>query len=126
MHDLPVLRDLFYVLAVVVPAALLAHRLRVPPIVVYLLGGTAIGPHALGIVQSEKEVHVLAEIGVVLLLFTIGLEFSLKKLVRLRRVVFVTGGLQVVAIRGCRPCPGQLMLRKRLLRTATRNRSAIR
>ena len=100
MHELPVLRDLFSILAVVVPAALVGHRLKIPPIVVYLFGGTCIGPHALGIVQDEKAVHVLAEIGVVLLLFTIGLEFSLKKMIRLRRVVFLAGGLQVVATTG--------------------------
>lgn len=97
MHDLPILRDLFFIMAVVVPAALLGHRLRIPPIVIYLFGGICIGPQALGIVQSEKEVHVLAEIGVVLLLFTIGLEFSLQKLIRLRRFVFLAGGLQVAA-----------------------------
>jgi CPA2 family monovalent cation:H+ antiporter-2 len=97
MHDLPILRDLFYILAVVVPAALIGHRLRIPPIVIYLFGGICIGPQALGIVQSEKEVHVLAEIGVVLLLFTIGLEFSLQKLIRLRRFVFLAGGFQVTA-----------------------------
>ncbi|MCR9142336.1 MAG: cation:proton antiporter [bacterium] len=109
MHDLPILRDLFYILAVVVPAALIGHRLRIPPIVIYLFGGICIGPQALGIVHSEKEVHVLAEIGVVLLLFTIGLEFSLQKLIRLRRVVFLSGGLQVVATAAVVWLGGRLM-----------------
>jgi CPA2 family monovalent cation:H+ antiporter-2 len=62
----------------------------------YLLVGVAIGPHAMGWIQSSEEVRTLGEIGVVFLMFSIGLEFSLPKLVTMRRIVFGLGAAQVV------------------------------
>ncbi len=73
----------------------LCNRLRVPAIVGFLLSGTLAGPHGLGLVSSVEEVEDLAEIGVVLLLFTIGLEFSLRRMVQIGRLVVVGGALQV-------------------------------
>lgn len=73
-----------------------AFRLmRLPPMLGYLLIGIVIGPHALGWVPSSKETSHLAEFGIVFLMFSIGLEFSLARLVAMRRTVFGLGGLQV-------------------------------
>ena len=89
------LRDLvlIYALAVVVAGAF--SRLRVPPLVGFLVTGVLVGPHALGWVRSVHEVEVLAEVGVALLLFAIGIEFSLERMRRIQRLVFLGGGLQV-------------------------------
>lgn len=87
------------VAALVVAGALVAylgHRVGVVPIVGFLLAGVAIGPNALGLVEDREMVDAAAEVGVILLLFTIGLEFSLGRLARIRRPILVGGGLQVV------------------------------
>jgi monovalent cation:H+ antiporter-2, CPA2 family len=76
--------------------AYVAHRLGLVPIVGFLIAGIALGPHALGVIRDAALIEAAAEIGVVLLLFTIGIEFSLEKLARIPRLVFVGGGLQVV------------------------------
>ncbi len=85
--------------ALVVAGAIIAYisfRLRLVPIVGFLLAGVLIGPHALGLVSNREMVDNAAEIGVILLLFTIGIEFSLEKLARIKRLIFLGGGLQVV------------------------------
>lgn len=95
MESATILRDLVLLFALGALAAVVFERLRLPPLVGYMLTGVAIGPHALGLVRATDEVQPLAEIGVVLLLFTIGLQFSLRELLKLRRTVLVGGGLQV-------------------------------
>lgn len=85
--------------ALMVAGAIIAYisfRLRLVPIVGFLLAGVLIGPHALGLVSNRELVDNAAEIGVILLLFTIGIEFSLEKLASIKRLIFVGGGLQVV------------------------------
>jgi CPA2 family monovalent cation:H+ antiporter-2 len=67
------------------------------PIVGFLLAGVLIGPNQLGVVTDLEIVDAAAEVGVILLLFTIGMEFSLERLARLWRAIFVGGGLQVLA-----------------------------
>lgn len=74
----------------------LCSRLRVVPIVGFLLAGVLIGPNALGLVRDQAVVELVAEIGIVLLLFTIGIEFSLERLGRIRRYVFLGGGGKVL------------------------------
>ncbi len=76
--------------------AYISFRLRLVPIVGFLLAGVLIGPHALGLVNNRELVDNAAEIGVILLLFTIGIEFSLEKLASIKRLIFIGGGLQVV------------------------------
>jgi monovalent cation:H+ antiporter-2, CPA2 family len=73
-----------------------SSRLRVVPIVGFLLTGVAIGPHQLGLIDEPEVVEAAAEFGVILLLFTIGLEFSLERLARIWRLIVAGGGLQVV------------------------------
>ena len=97
MHEIPVLRDLVILVAVAIPVVIIAQRLRVPTVVGFLLTGIAIGPNALGLVAQPDSVSSLAEVGVVLLLFAIGLELSLSRIVRMRQWVIRGGGLQVLA-----------------------------
>ncbi|GAB3453849.1 cation:proton antiporter [Streptomonospora sediminis] len=74
----------------------LSTRVRVVPIVGFLLAGVVIGPHQLGLVSNTETVEAAAEIGVILLLFTIGIEFSLERLASIKRHVLLGGGIQVL------------------------------
>ena len=65
----------------------LLQKLKVPSIVGFLIAGAALGPHGFGMIREIREVELLAEVGVILLLFTIGLEISLKNLKRIRSAV---------------------------------------
>lgn len=71
------------------------NRLNIPSIVGFLLAGVIIGPHGIGLVKDTQAVEALAEIGVILLLFTIGIEFSTARLVKMKKAVIVVGGIQV-------------------------------
>lgn len=79
-----------------VAVVVLFRRLSMPPILGYLLVGAAIGPGALDIVAATEDKRYLAEFGVVFLMFSVGLEFSLPQLMAMRRLVFGFGGSQVV------------------------------
>lgn len=82
----------------IVAGALIAYisfRFKLVPIVGFLLAGVLIGPNALGLVKDRQLVDAAAEIGVILLLFTIGIEFSLEKLARIQKLIFGGGSLQV-------------------------------
>lgn len=86
--------------ALVLAAALIAYacfRIGLVPIVGFLVAGVVIGPHGVGLVRDQAMVDAAAEIGVMFLLFTIGIEFSLEKLGRIKRLIFGGGGLQVVS-----------------------------
>lgn len=74
--------------------------LNLPPMLGYLAVGIVIGPHAFGWAQESSTTHLLAEFGVVFLMFSIGLEFSLPKLISMRRAVFGLGMAQVVSTIG--------------------------
>lgn len=93
--ELTILRDIVIIFALSTFVNLLFTRLKVPTVVGYLITGIVAGPHLLALVHEEHNIEILAEVGVILLLFTIGLEFSLKHLVRIRRIVFFGGLLQV-------------------------------
>ncbi len=83
-------------LAAAVLAVVVCRFYALPPILGYLVAGLVLGPHALGLVANNAQTHALAEVGVVFLMFSIGLEFSLSKLRVMRREVFGLGGAQVV------------------------------
>jgi CPA2 family monovalent cation:H+ antiporter-2 len=75
--------------------AYVSHRLGLVPIVGFLIAGVVIGPNALGLVDDRELVDAAAELGVILLLFTIGVEFSLERLAAIKGLIFGGGGLQV-------------------------------
>jgi CPA2 family monovalent cation:H+ antiporter-2 len=93
--ELVILKDIVIIFALSTLVNLVFSRIRIPTVVGYLLTGILAGPHLLSFVDGEHEIETLAEIGVILLLFTIGIEFSLKHLLRIRRIVFFGGLLQV-------------------------------
>jgi CPA2 family monovalent cation:H+ antiporter-2 len=95
MTQIPFLQELLVVAGGAVLAAIFLGRLKLPIITVLLLAGAAVGPHGLRLVHDLHSIEILAEIGVVLLLFTIGLEFSLARLARIGKLVAVGGSLQV-------------------------------
>ncbi len=76
-------------------AVVIFRRFNLPPVLGYLLVGSLIGPHAFNLMQDIKSAQALAEFGVVFLMFSIGLEFSLPKLYAMKRIVFGLGLLQV-------------------------------
>jgi CPA2 family monovalent cation:H+ antiporter-2 len=93
--EIKLLQDIAIIFGLAIIVLQVCHRIKLPAIVGFLLTGGLVGPHGLHLVRSVHEVELLAEIGVVLLLFTIGLEFSLKELFRLKRQVLIGGSLQV-------------------------------
>ncbi|MFQ5682589.1 MAG: cation:proton antiporter [Candidatus Binatia bacterium] len=96
MSDIGVLKELIIVLAATIAIVFLFQKLRLPTIVGFLLAGVIAGPHGVGLIQNVQEVETMAEIGVVLLLFTIGLEFSLRELLQVRSSLIWAGTLQIV------------------------------
>ncbi|HTD12882.1 MAG TPA: cation:proton antiporter, partial [Steroidobacteraceae bacterium] len=74
-----------------------ARRLALPTSMAYLVAGLVLGPHALGVVSDSGTTRLLAELGVAFLLFTLGLEFSLPRMLAMRREVFGLGAAQVLA-----------------------------
>jgi CPA2 family monovalent cation:H+ antiporter-2 len=91
------LSQVLILLAASVLLVTLARRLGLATTTAYLLVGLALGPHALAVVDSTATTRVLAELGVVFLLFTLGLEFALPRLIAMRREVFGLGSAQVAA-----------------------------
>ncbi|MEN6584943.1 MAG: monovalent cation:proton antiporter-2 (CPA2) family protein [Sulfuricella sp.] len=96
-HDAPTtLQSVLVLLGAAVFAVALFRSLRLPPLLAYLLVGMLAGPHALGWISNSEDTRYLAEFGVVFLMFSIGLEFSLPQLKAMRGVVFGLGGAQVL------------------------------
>ncbi|HJW26529.1 MAG TPA: cation:proton antiporter [Rhodocyclaceae bacterium] len=90
------LQALVFLLLASVLAVALARQLRLPPMLAYLAVGTLVGPHGLGYVAGSEQSSHIAEFGIVFLMFSIGLEFSLGRLRAMRRLVFGFGGAQVL------------------------------
>jgi CPA2 family monovalent cation:H+ antiporter-2 len=88
--------ELLIVLVTAIVGGMLARWLRLPVILGYLSGGIAVGPFGLGLISDNQTIDTLANIGVVLLLFAIGLEFSLKELLKLGKVSILGGLAQIV------------------------------
>lgn len=95
-HGIPYLGEAMVFLLAAVIVAPLFRKLRASPVLGYLLAGVMLGPHGLGLVADVKGVSAFAELGVVFLLFTVGLELSLDRLRAMRRYVFGLGAVQVV------------------------------
>jgi CPA2 family monovalent cation:H+ antiporter-2 len=96
MEHFDLLRDLLVLFGFATLVAVLLARARQSTIVAYLVTGMLVGPSGLGLVTNRTAVEIMAEIGVVLLLFTIGIEFSLEKLLRMRKLVLGAGTRQVL------------------------------
>src|SRR5881398_587257 len=90
------LRDLAIIFAGSLLVILVFHRLKLPALPGFIVAGVVLGPNALGLVSDVHQVESLAEVGVILLLFTIGIEFSLSRLREMGRQVVIGGGAQVL------------------------------
>jgi len=95
------LAQILLLLASAVGVVALARRVGLPAILGYLFVGITMGPYALGLVDETEGTRLLAELGVVFLLFTLGLEFSWPRMVAMRREVFGVGSVQMLLVAGC-------------------------
>lgn len=95
-----VLKDIVIIFALSTFVNFIFTRIRIPAIIGYLLTGVIAGPHLLGLISSPENVETMAEIGVILLMFTIGLEFSLNHLLNIRKLVFLGGFMQLLLTAG--------------------------
>ena len=93
--EIPLLADIVIIFGLAVAVLLLFQYLRLPSVVGLLLTGVLAGPYGFGFIKAVHEVEALAEIGVILLLFTIGIEFSFKKLIEIKKQVVIGGAVQV-------------------------------
>ncbi|MCB0540412.1 MAG: monovalent cation:proton antiporter-2 (CPA2) family protein [Bacteroidetes bacterium] len=94
MH-LPLLKDFLILLGFSIAGVFVLQRLKLPSILGFLITGILIGPHALGLVHESEQIEIISEIGVILLLFVIGMELSIKHLISIKNTVFIGGALQV-------------------------------
>src|SRR5213594_3866446 len=95
MEQLHILRDLAVIFAGSLLVILVFYRLKLPALPGFIVAGILLGPNALGFVSDAKDVEGLAEVGVILLLFTIGIEFSLSRLKEMGRQILVGGFSQM-------------------------------
>ncbi len=96
MHDLDFLGELVLIGALAVAIILIFQRLKIPSVIGLIFTGILLGPSGFGAVYDQEMISTLAELGVVLLLFTIGLEFSLDELNKLKKIVLVGGIVQIL------------------------------
>lgn len=96
MHEILIIRDIVIILLVSVPIIFLFNRINVPSLVGFLVAGMIIGPYGFQLISDVNNIAVMAEVGVILLLFTIGLELSIEKLFLMKKFLLLAGGLQVI------------------------------
>ncbi|MGB9907223.1 MAG: cation:proton antiporter [Candidatus Saccharicenans sp.] len=90
------LAELVTILLASILVIVLFHRLKIPAVVGFLITGILLGPGGIGLVRDLRVINAVAEIGVMMLLFIIGIEFSLERLQRIQRYFWLGGGLQVL------------------------------
>ncbi|HKK01590.1 MAG TPA: cation:proton antiporter, partial [Desulfuromonadales bacterium] len=96
MPDISYLQDILIILGLALANAMLFNRLRQSPVIGYLVTGMLVGPYGFHLVRGVHEVEQFAELGVMLLLFTIGLEFPAARILRLKKPMLRGGGVQIV------------------------------
>ena len=94
MHEL--IRDITFSILFAWVLGLAAHFFRQPLILAYLVGGFVIGPFGIGWVKSEESIRTISELGLIFMLFMIGLEIDLKKIIRAGKVILVAAGGQLI------------------------------
>lgn len=98
--ELGLLQDILIIFALSSVVNFLFTKIRIPTIIGYLVTGVITGPYLLGLVNSPHQIELMAEIGIVLLMFTIGLEFSINHLLKIRKIVFAGGFMQLILTAG--------------------------
>jgi monovalent cation:H+ antiporter-2, CPA2 family len=94
--EISLILDFVTILGAASVGGYLANRLGQPVLLGYLFSGVVVGPAGLGLLQKGEEIHVLAEVGVALLLFALGVEFSIKELMKVRKIALGGGTLQIL------------------------------
>lgn len=94
MNEFLVIQDIVIILLVSFPIIFIFRKLNLPSLVGFLLAGMIIGPYGFKLIKAVDEIEVMAEIGVILLMFTIGLEVSLSQINRIKKFLLTVGGLQ--------------------------------
>ncbi len=94
--ELGLFKEIVVILALSAIVVLVCQKVKIPSIIGFLITGTLAGPHGFGLVHSAHEVEMIAEIGVIFLLFTIGIEFSIGRLLQIKRLVMLGGMTQVM------------------------------
>ena len=100
MTEIPYLHDLVILFGSALLVITTSHFVKIPATVGFLLTGVIVGPHGLGLITESSHVEVFAELGVVFLLFVIGLEVSIEHLKKLRRFIIIGGGIQALSTSG--------------------------
>nr|MBA3450728.1 cation:proton antiporter [Chloroflexia bacterium] len=95
MEDVRLIVDIVIALGAAAVGGLIAQRLGLPALIGYILAGLVIGPNTPGLVADVDRVQVLANLGVALLMFGLGVEFSLSEVVRVRRAALLGGAIQI-------------------------------
>lgn len=93
--EIPLLRDILVIFALSIFVLLACHKLKIPSVVGFLLTGVLAGPGGLGLIKGIEDVEKLSHIGIIFLLFTVGLEFSIKKILEYKKYFLIGGVLQV-------------------------------
>ncbi|MFV8281309.1 cation:proton antiporter [Christiangramia marina] len=93
--EIPILQDIVIILGLSIVIILVFQKLKLPAILGFLIAGIIAGPHAFNLISSQHDVELLSEIGIIFLLFVIGIELSLKGLASIKKIIFLGGGLQV-------------------------------
>ena len=95
MHDIAFLQDLALVMIVAGVVTVLFHRFKQPVVLGYILAGVIIGPHTppFPLIKDEEAINTLSQMGIILLMFSLGLEFSLGKLKRVGATAFIAAAL---------------------------------
>ncbi|MBV6510723.1 MAG: Glutathione-regulated potassium-efflux system protein KefB [Ignavibacteriaceae bacterium] len=96
MEKFSIIRELVIILLFSIPIIALFRRINLSPIIGFLFTGILIGPHLLGFIKTTSTIEVISEIGIILLMFSIGVEFSVRQLMQMWRTLIITGGAQVV------------------------------
>ncbi|CAM4022227.1 cation:proton antiporter [Gillisia limnaea] len=93
--EIPILKDIVIILGLSIFIILLFQKIKVPSLLGFLLAGIIAGPYAFNLISSQHEVELLSEIGIIFLLFIIGIELSLKGLAAIKKTILLGGGMQV-------------------------------
>ncbi len=96
MDKFSIIRDITLILAVSLPVLYVFRKIKISPIIGFLITGIIIGPSGLHLIAQNEQIEVMSEVGIILLMFTIGLEFSIAKLVQMKKYLLLFGGLQVI------------------------------
>lgn len=96
MHDVTIIKDIVIILLVSMPIIFIFRKINLPSIAGFLIAGMIIGPFGFQLISEVEQIEVMAEIGVILLLFTIGLEVSFTRLIEMKKLLIAAGGMQVL------------------------------